>query len=231
MPAFAIKLIAVLAMAIDHIGLFFFPQDTFLYLIGRISFPLFAWLVANGARHTKNIRRYLLRIFLLAVISQVPFFLANRMIDPHFSSINVLFTLFIGLFIIMVIRKTENKFFWLLSFVAGCFAANFLNMDYGAMGVLSIVSFYFFYGRFLYLAVSQLIILGVLPWIVFFVEQYNRISLGWLYFDGLHEIVGILALVFIGVYNNKRGVAAKYIFYVFYPLQYVIIYLILNFIN
>src|SRR5205085_4973530 len=97
MTTFQIKLIAIIAMVIDHIGLFFFPHILLLRIIGRLAFPLFAWLIANGAHHSKNPTKYLTRLFLFALLAQIPFILINRLIDPSFWELNVLFTLFLGL--------------------------------------------------------------------------------------------------------------------------------------
>src|SRR5882724_7582394 len=97
MTAFTIKIIAIITMIIDHIGLFFFPTVPELRLIGRLSFPLFAWLIANGAYHTHNIRLYLKRLVICAIVSQVPFIMVNKHLDSDIWLLNVVFTLSIGL--------------------------------------------------------------------------------------------------------------------------------------
>lgn len=215
MNAFHIKLLAILFMIIDHIGLFFFPEHLWFRIIGRLSMPLFAWLIANGARHTHNINAYLIRIFLFAFISQVPYSFANHLVDPSFSSLNVLFTLGLGLIAIFFIRKTENRQMWLLIAVICAGIAHLLHTDYGALGVLSTVCFYLFFNNFKYMVLSQ-IILFLFPYI--FLSQYRQGSI---------EPFGLFALVFIAFYNNKEGLKAKYLFYIFYPLQYVVIIFLL----
>src|SRR6266702_2418964 len=102
MNTFTIKVIAVGLMVIDHVGVFFFPDISLLRIIGRGAFPLFAWLIANGVYHTSNINNYLNRLLFFAVISQVPYLLANRQIDFFFTQYNVLFTLFLGLLTIKI---------------------------------------------------------------------------------------------------------------------------------
>src|SRR5258706_7044420 len=108
LTVFDIKIIAIITMIIDHVGEFFFPQFFLLRVVGRLSFPLFAWLIANGAHHTKNINVYLKRLFIFAVISQIPLSVANFQLDPRLWYLNVLFTLFLGLFALEFIRKTEK---------------------------------------------------------------------------------------------------------------------------
>jgi TraX protein len=215
MNAFQIKIIAIIAMIIDHMGLFFFPQYFIFRIIGRLAFPLFCWLIANGAHHTKDIRKYLLRLYFFALASQVPYLLANRLIDQHFSGLNVLCTLFFGLMAIVFIQRTRNWVHWFFITVVFGAMAQLLQTDYGGFGVAVIVLFYVFYYNFKKLVIAQLVLFFV-PFILFPV-----------YLSGLFEPIGLLSLVFIRLYNNKPGPRAKYLFYIFYPLQYIIYYLLL----
>ncbi len=210
MSALQIKIIAIIAMVIDHMGLFFFPQFVWLRFIGRLAFPLFAWLIANGARHTHNIKRYLIRLFLFAFLSQVPFTLANRLIDPHFQDLDVLFTLFLGLVAIWGIQKMK---YWVerLVIIFVCIAAaQILQTDYGGFGVAVVVTFYLFYTNFKRLVGAQIVL--------FFLSCFILSPV---------EVFGLVALVFISMYNNQPGFRAKYLFYVFYPMQYVLYYVFL----
>src|SRR5262249_26061534 len=133
------------AMVIDHVGLFFFPQILLLRIIGRLAFPLFAWLIANGAYCSSNIKMYLVRLFLFAIIAQIPFFLANRLIEPAFWELNVLFTLFLGLVAIVLMRKSKHSFTAILVVLITALLAVLLNTDYGALGVLAIIIFYLYF--------------------------------------------------------------------------------------
>jgi hypothetical protein len=223
MNSFEIKIIAIITMIIDHIGLFFFPHIFILRVIGRLSFPLFAWLIANGAVHTKNIIAYAIRLFLFALISQMPFLYANRQITPAFGGLNVIFTLFLGLVVIIVMKKTSRKNFWLLATIIASAIADVSHMDYGAVGVLSIISFYLFYNKFDKMIVSQTLLLFILPYLMFFLEIFYRLHLSFYYMDSDYEFFGIFSLFFIAIYNKKQGHKLKYLFYCFYPLQYVAI--------
>lgn len=214
MNSFIIKIIAVVTMAIDHIGLFFFPNIFAFRVIGRLSFPLFAWLLSNGARHTRSMKMYLARLFILALVSQIPFSLANKFRDATYSDLNVAFTLFLGLAGIAIIKNYKNKFLWLVSSALFALIAYFLKTDYGAFGVITIIGFYIFLENKILLVISQIIIFFV-PY--FILLEQNSFTI---------EPIGLISLIFIMFYNGKQGPKAKYLFYVFYPLQYVIIYIL-----
>jgi hypothetical protein len=215
MNTFQLKILAIIFMFIDHMGLFLFPQYFLFRIIGRLAFPLFAWLIANGAYHTHNIGKYVQRLYLFALISQIPFFLANHLIDPHFSELNVLCTLFFGLVAICIIQRTSNRVYWF--FVTAVFAsiAQFLQTDYGGFGVVSIVLYYVFYANFRRMVIAQ-ILLFFAPFILF--PDYLA---------GLFEPFGLLSLIFIRLYNNQQGISAKYLFYIIYPVQYLVFYFLL----
>lgn len=214
MNTFQIKVIAIVAMIVDHLGLFFFPQYLIFRMIGRLAFPLFAWLIANGAYHTHNIRTYLRRLYIFALISQIPFFLANQFIDPHFAELNVLCTLFFGLLAIIFIKRTNNWVHWFIITVIFAAMAELLQTDYGGFGVTVIVLFYIFFYNFKKLFIAQTVL--------FFAQLIISPVLG-----SLVEPIGLVSLLFIRLYNNQPGPGAKYLFYIFYPTQYIVFYLLL----
>ena len=227
MPTSWIKYIAIAAMLCDHIGLFLFPDITFLRDIGRIAFPLFAWLIANGAYHTKDIRKYLSRLLLFAFISQIPFTLANQEIGSPLFYLNIFFTLFLGLLAIFGIKNNKNIITQAGIVIVCALAANIIHADYGAGGVLSIVMFYIFFKNKGLLLLSQLFVFVIAPYIMELVRyaytDYNIL----LHYMSV-EWYALLALPFIFLYNNKKGKDYKYLLYVVYPLQYLIIFAILT---
>lgn len=231
MSAFQIRLLAILAMLADHIGLFFFPEVSALRLIGRISFPLFAWLIANGAYHTRDINKYLFRLFILAIISQLPFILANHQIGSSYWYFNVVFTLSLGLAVIATLKK--NLEFTTKIWVAGfaLLAAFIFNVDYGFIGVLSIVAFYLFFNSPKRLVLSQALIFS-LPLLIQFIGNKYWQSFPALATADFNKLFGLLAaLIVIFLYNQREGIKARYLFYIVYPAQYVIIYLSQLFLN
>jgi hypothetical protein len=223
MNTFTIKLIAITTMIIDHVGLFFFPHIFLFRVIGRLSFPLFAWLIANGAIHTKNSTTYAIRLLALALVAQIPFTLANQQINTSPGELNVVFTLFLGLVPIIVMQKTQKKIFWTLAIIGAIAISDALSTDYGTAGILSIISFYLFYNNFGKMIFSQILILFIFPYLTLFFEYLFHLCLTTYYLDSHYEFFGICSLFFIANYNKKMGWGIKYLFYSFYPLQYVLI--------
>lgn len=223
MTIFIIKIIALGTMLLDHIGLFFFPDIFWFRAVGRLSFPLFAWLIANGALYTKSTFLYAKRLLLLALISQLPFFYVNRLIDPTFEGLNVVFTLFLGLVVISVIRKTPNTFLLLLAVCGSALLAQLLQFEYGTLGILSIVAFYLFYHNFKMMFVSQVLLLLVFPYLVLFLDFAYRLYFSSYYLNSPSEFLGLFSLIFIVIYNKKQGYKVNYLFYLVYPLQYIVI--------
>ena len=143
MSSFVLKIIAVITMFIDHLGYTIFGKFSYLNYIGRISFPIFAFQISEGYIHTKNLKKYFLRLFLFAVISQIPFMLFHSIISDTFY-LNIFFTLLLGLLSIYIYDKCKYKFIGILSGILLALIAQFSNCDYGAYGVAIILIFYIF---------------------------------------------------------------------------------------
>lgn len=212
-------------MTISHIYSILYPQYGFLYLIGRLAFPLFAWSIANGAIHTKNVKAYVVRLLVLAIISQVPYVVSHRLLDPSFWELNVVFTLLCGLLAVRVLTTSWDTPLKAAAVVFIAAAAETTKMDYGAAGVLSVVSFYLFKNHPWKLLMAQfgvmLIMLGH--------PAYEIIKSGQIYFNNLlyfGNVFGLLSLILIHFYNGKRGMNLKYTFYIYYPLHFIILFLI-----
>ena len=133
-----IKILAVLFMIVDHIGVAFFPDKYELRLLGRIAFPLFAWGMVTGVEYTRNIWKYALRVLTVGIISQ-PCFMFGM--NHKLYELNVFATLLLGLLGIAAIR--ENRFgsrYWgpVLAVLISCA----VKVDYGFQGVLLILLLY-----------------------------------------------------------------------------------------
>ena len=114
----ALKIIAVLSIVIDHCAYFLMEHGTLLYGImrcfGRIAFPVFAFLIAEGSAHTRNRTRYFLTILGFAIISEIPWFLLNGYNGTH----NVMFTLALGVAALSIFdHLCENRVLCLISLV------------------------------------------------------------------------------------------------------------------
>ena len=217
----SLKIIAIIAMLIDHIGAvilyhgyFSTPSPTgvvggstydiymALRTIGRIAFPIFCFLLVQGFLHTSNKRKYAIRLFVFALISEVPFDLAihNTLVD--FNSQNVFFTLLISFLVIWLIDEFQDKIYLHIVFIGlGMLLANFLHTDYSYWGVALITAFYYFNAWPLIQTLS------------------GALLLSW-------QAPSILAFIPINMYNQKRGISMKYFFYIFYPAHLLILALI-----
>jgi len=138
-----LKWIAILTMLVDHVGACLLVSNFTLRQIGRIAFPLFCFLIAEGAVHTRDMKKYLLRLGVFAVFSELPFDLAFYHQAFYCEKQNVYWTLFLGLAVIWLFKQypiESWKGYLGLLFAAG-FAEIFCT-DYGAAGVLVIVLMY-----------------------------------------------------------------------------------------
>lgn len=224
MNVFQLKLLAIITMAIDHVGLFFFPEHITWRIIGRLSFPIFAWLIANGARYTKNINAYLKRLLIFAFISQIPYLLAFHTIDKNFWSLNIFFTLFLGLLAIKIIQEKKQLWLSILVTLICSLGAYLMQASYGIVGVLSIVFFYIFFEQKLYLFLSEAVIF-LLPLMAASLVVLKPLS-PYLMANFIYQPVCLVSLFLIFLYNKKQGLKAKYFFYIFYPAHFFIIYFI-----
>ena len=129
-----LKWIAIITMTIDHIGAVLYPEFIVLRFIGRLSFPLFAYFLILGMENTRNIRYYFARLFIFALISQVPFFLAIDL--GPFESLNIFFTLSFGLLFVYFFKKNSA-----FAFIP-VFASFVLPIDYGIYGIAIIGCMY-----------------------------------------------------------------------------------------
>lgn len=204
MTGFALKLIAIITMTVDHIGAIFFPQYIVLRCIGRVSFPIFCFLMAEGFVHTRNFKRYLLRLIAFAVISYVPYSLTFYGSLFTVKSLNIYFELAAGLIALYFTRKAmeKSKLYAIVPALV-CAAAEMLNFSYGLYGILMILGFYIFRENKLLMAVS-VIGASLIYCLV--------ISPVWI------QMYAVIAIVPIWLYNGKKGMnMPKYFSYIYYP--------------
>lgn len=105
-----LKLIAIVTMLIDHTGALLFPEMRMLRTIGRIAFPIFAWLLVQGFIHTSDRRQYGLRFFLFALAAEIPYAYLNAEMAYRPEHFNVMYLLLLGLILLSVVEKAENFF-------------------------------------------------------------------------------------------------------------------------
>lgn len=216
MSSFILKIIAIITMFIDHLGYALYGNFSYFNYIGRLAFPIFAFGISEGYLHTRSKKNYLLRLFLFALASQVPFTLFRSMFTTGFS-LNIFFTLFLGLVAIIGYEQCKNKCVGLLLVACLGLTADALKMDYGYFGIFTIFIFHIFKDKKLFMNLS-FIALCLLKYISLFV-RYN------FYLPYLILCTcTILSLVFINLYNGKKGVDTKYLLYGFYPIHLILLY-------
>lgn len=214
-----LKIIAILAMLLDHIALAFLSFDSFLYIvfrfIGRISAPIMFYCLSKGYFYTKNKFRYGTRLFLFALISQVPYslFFYNKIF--YYENYNIIFTLFLGFLCLLSIDKVDD-FLVKYSTVALCFMFSYF-CDGGSFWLFLSLIFYFSKGNY--------------KWILYSVMCVLYIGINYGLYHSLNSFlisIGLFLVVpFIYLDNNQKGkYNLKYLFYVFYPLHMLFLFIL-----
>ncbi len=216
MSSFILKIIALITMTIDHIGYTLFGKITYLNYIGRIAFPIFAFQISQGYLHTKSFKKYFIKLFIFAIISQIPFMLFQALYTDELS-LNIFFTLALGLISILVYDKCQNKFLGIISGISFATIAEITHCDYGFFGVAIILLFFMFKDSKLKLSISFIIAVGL--------KYLLRILINGFYIEYIYLMIGTLvSLLFILLYNKKKGKGLGYFFYIFYPVHLLILY-------
>lgn len=221
LSSFVLKIIACVTMFIDHFGYILFDKFSWFNYIGRLAFPIFAFQISEGYVHTKSLKKYFFKLILFACISQIPYYFFINIIHVNFS-LNVIFTLIVGLLAILLYDKLNNKILGVLCVIALACIAQLLKMDYGIFGVFTVFAFYLFKNNKLLTALSFLIL-------VIYKYSFSFIKYGFTLNYILLFLCTFSAIIPILFYNKKQGKKAKYLFYFFYPVQFIIL-IILSFV-
>ncbi|MBR6223147.1 MAG: conjugal transfer protein TraX [Lachnospiraceae bacterium] len=232
----ALKLIAMVSMLIDHIGAGFLEKgylpylkrsfggtsaiyekwdliDSYMRLIGRLAFPIFCFVLVEGFLHTRDLKKYLARLFIFAIISEIPFDMCFRKAYVNWNYQNVIWTMFLGVLAMAALKMIDDKStakamnIILSILVVVLFGALgvLLKTDYNGVGVCLIIVFWFLRdNEFFRDLCGSIVILGA----------------------GIIEIASYPSFVLMHFYNGERGINLKYLFYVFYPMHIFIIALV-----
>ena len=215
MSSFVLKIIAILSMVIDHSGYLIFDKFSFMNYMGRLAFPIFAFLITEGYIHTSNFKKYVYRLLIFGIISQIPYML---FFNNNTFTLNILFTLALGLITISIYNKFKNKLFGFLSVIWFAVLAHFLHFEYGWFGISIIFIFYFFKKEKTYMNIL-FFITTFINYIYYFSKTLRIEYL-------LIILFCTLALVPINLYNGKKGKNIKYFLYLFYPLHLIALYIL-----
>ncbi len=215
MSSFVLKIIAVITMLIDHSGYLIFGEFSFMNYIGRLAFPIFAFLITEGYLHTSNLKKYFFRLLIFAIISQIPFML---LFPSNDFSLNILFTLALGLLSLTLYDKVKNKYIGFIFVILCSVVAQFLHFDYGWFGIAIIFIFYILKKQKSYMNMF-FAFTTFINYIYYFAKTLRTEYL-------LIFLFCTLSLIPINLYNGKKGKNIKYFLYIFYPLHLIVLYLI-----
>lgn len=193
-------------MLIDHVGAVLFPHVMILRIIGRMAFPIFAYLLVEGFIYTHDIKNYMLRLGLFALISEVPFDLAFYGKPLSFLHQNVFFTLFLGIVVLYFYSKAPSTVQRIVIIFAGLLVSEMLRTDYSSMGITMILIFYLMREH------SVIKIMAVA-----FVN---------IFLMGFIQAYAVLGLIPVWLHNGNEGRKMKAVFYGFYPVHLLVLYLI-----
>ena len=214
-----LKIIAMVAMTLDHIGAYLFPQILWLRIVGRLAFPIYAFMIAEGCRYTRNPMRYLGSLAAIALVCQVVSYIA---IGSLYQCIMVTFSLSVGLILLVKHAQQKNAFLPWVWVALGVLATAFLchgmqallpgtdyAVDYGFVGVMTPVLIYLFTAKLPQLAVLSLCLAGIC------LDAWSG------------QVYAFLVIPLLALYNGTRGKwKLKWFFYFFYPVHLALIYLV-----
>lgn len=218
-----IKYIAVIAMLIDHIAMFYLGDIPVLYVImrfiGRITAPVMCFFLVEGYLHTSSIKRYGARLAIVGIISQVPYSYAKYG-DFFAINFNMIITLFACFVILVVYDRIENE--WLKWFIIGVIFIFSFSCEWGVVAPLWVLIFYTqkYNTRkltFSYAGVTLGLIIISAVYFAFNNDVWYR------------EIWQIGLLIFVPMYymysgeEGTKNLFSKWSFYLIYPLQFVVI--------
>ncbi len=209
----ALKITAAICMLIDHIGVILLPEVKILRIIGRLAYPVFAYMIAEGCRYTKNPKRYFGQIAVVAAVCQLVYYVYNQSIEMcilvTFSmSVTVIFALQ-RFKLASVLAEKCFRAIELCAAVAAVYIFNiYFDIDYGFWGcMVPVFAFVFPTGK---------IRAGVA------MTAVGLVALATAY--GGIQWYSLLAVPLLMLYNGQRGRRnMKYFFYIFYPLHLLVL--------
>lgn len=211
MNVFLLKLIAIITMLIDHYGAIFKSNEMIYRIIGRLAFPIYAFLIVEGFIHTRDVKKYGIRLLIFAIVSEIPFDYAFFG-GINWTHQNIFFTLFVGIIVLYFLEKQKEKSYsdkYLIVIGLGL-VSSLLMFDYGVIGIIYISAFYLTreFDRNKRFAIIAAVMFGTNLLMSNFLQQFSILSLAMLYF-----------------YNGKLGPKnslVQTLFYLSYPLHLII---------
>ena len=210
-----LKLIAAVTMLLDHAGILLFPKVKLLRIIGRLAYPIFAFMIAEGCRYTHNRLRYFLMVFGLGVGCQLVYFFVGGA-----AYLNILLTFSASILLIYILQEMyraktwKKEALWSVLFAAGFLSAygiqHIITMDYGFWGIMVPVFVSFAHQR-KFPRWASVVLLGI-----------GLVLLG-ADMGGIQHWA-LLAVPLLLLYSGERGkYKMKYFFYIFYPVHLAVL--------
>ena len=207
-----LKLIAMISMIFDHVGDNFFPDQIWMRILGRLAMPLFAFAMVEGYTHTRNKKKYLLRMLVFALVSEIPFDLVLFGKVLEFTHQNIMFTFAYAILGLMCYEKIAGNrkisIPGLLVMAVFVVTSLLLRLDYN-MVALSVIYIYYL------LREKPLWLKNLAAMAVYFALRNVGIY-----------VFGLLGFLPIFFYNGERGKGLKWLFYGFYPGHLLLIWLL-----
>lgn len=229
--SFSLHIMAMAFMLCDHLwGTSFVSHDIFT-CIGRLAFPIYAFLIVEGYFHTENLRNYVKRLFLFALISEIPFnlMMGSRLFYPIHQNVLWSFLLSIGLIHWNEQAKEQPVRKRILIGIATLGIANIGGIitfaDYYNAGILMVLTFYFFRGRTWWNYLGQLLCMWYINCEMLEGFGYEILLFGRTHFIA-RQSLALLAFIPIWLYRGKQGYHSKqlqYVYYLFYPVHLLIL--------
>lgn len=231
-----LKVLAMAAMLCDHIWGIGLCDAEWLHIVGRLAYPIFAFLITEGYAHTRDFKAYCTRLLLFALITEIPF---NLMMGSFFYPIhqNVMFTFLLALLLLRgldhLLQKCSSRLCQLILVVLfailGYALGNITFVDYYGCGILTVFLFHFTRQK-PWGWLVQLVGMWYINWHL--LSGYS-LAFSWMGREFLLplQVFALLALLPIWLYNGKRGPGGKafqYFTYAFYPAHILLLVLILN---
>ena len=225
MTGFILKIIALITMVLDHIKYAVPVTNCFLtQYFGRLSFPIFAFVTTDGWGHTRNKKRYILKMFIFAFISQIPFMMFRSLVADKFL-LNIMFTFLFAILGLWSLDFFENrkelsnflKFLIMFCICATILACGFIiPVDYNWFGIAVVWLFYILRNNKVARTITYPILV-ILYYLSAYMTNINAINILSVIFTALPGFI-------ILFYNGKEGRKMKYFFYTFYPVHMLIVY-------
>lgn len=215
-----LKIIAMVSMVFDHVGDIFFTDLLWPRMVGRLAMPLFSFCIAEGYIHTRDRNKYLLRMGIFAMVSEVPFDLAFEN-NINITHQNIMLTFFLAIAALRLFdlirgerKEATGKYsagktvLGILAVIAVAGIALALRADYHIFAVIAVFLFYLFKDT----------------------KNYIRSGVG-VAFLALTRTMGYycatgLSFIPLLFYNGKKGKGLKWLFYAFYPGHLLLLYLL-----